>query len=386
MRLLFICSWFAVVVFAAATAAAEEPCRGSGDAWSEFFRSWNRAASLATDLTRRKATCGWTRAAALKGGKAWSGTCGPASRRRACCCKRHCTNEKNLPCRRRKSSRPNELAAMEEWIRDRSAVARGHRAKSENRSLDPAKRRAIRRRVERPAQPDRARFSTASGSISGRSGRSVPARTAAHEPRTWVATPDRPIYPRRSSESAKRTAVARGRSPHARPAACTSILTGPAADAERAGPLSRRPAARTPTSELVDELLASPRYGEHAARMWLDVVRYSDSNGFDWDEFRPKAWMFRDYVIRSLNADKPFDQFIREQLAGDELLDGPPQTLAGAGLAHRDRLSAAWPAGQLGAAVQRAGRARTEWMADLVETTGGAFLGSDVLLLPLPRP
>src|SRR5690606_32984617 len=58
---------------------------------------------------------------------------------------------------------------------------------------------------------------------------------------------------------------------------------------------------------LVDSLLASPRYGEHAARMWLDVVRYSDSNGFDWDEFRPNAWKFRDYVIRSLNADKPFD-------------------------------------------------------------------------------
>ena len=79
---------------------------------------------------------------------------------------------------------------------------------------------------------------------------------------------------------------------------------------------------------LVDELLASPRFGEHFARMWLDVVRYSDSNGFDWDEFRPQAWRFRDYVVRSFNADKPFDQFIREQLAGDELFDGPPTTPA----------------------------------------------------------
>src|SRR3954447_6623058 len=77
---------------------------------------------------------------------------------------------------------------------------------------------------------------------------------------------------------------------------------------------------------LADELLASPRFGEHFARMWLDVVRYSDSNGFDWDEFRPQAWRFRDYVVRSFNADKPFDQFVREQLAGDELLDGPPKT------------------------------------------------------------
>ncbi|HZJ14428.1 MAG TPA: DUF1549 domain-containing protein, partial [Chthoniobacteraceae bacterium] len=70
-------------------------------------------------------------------------------------------------------------------------------------------------------------------------------------------------------------------------------------------------------------LLASPRYGEHWARMWLDVVRYSDSNGFDWDEFRPQAWRFRDYVIRSFNADKPFDRFVREQIAGDEMLAGP---------------------------------------------------------------
>ncbi|HKD36941.1 MAG TPA: DUF1553 domain-containing protein, partial [Pirellulales bacterium] len=126
---------------------------------------------------------------------------------------------------------------------------------------------------------------------------------------------------------------------------------------------------------LVDELLASPRYGEHAARMWLDVVRYSDSNGFDWDEFRPKAWMFRDYVIRSLNADKPFDQFIREQLAGDELLDGPPKTPA-----EQDCLLATGylrlgPQDNSAALFNEQSRARAEWMADLVETTSGAFLG-----------
>ncbi len=126
---------------------------------------------------------------------------------------------------------------------------------------------------------------------------------------------------------------------------------------------------------LVDELLASPRYGEHATRMWLDVVRYSDSNGYDWDEFRPKAWMFRDYVIRSLNADKPFDEFVREQLAGDELLDGPPQTPA-----EQDCLLATGylrlgPQDNSAPLFSEQNRARAEWMADLVETTGGAFLG-----------
>ena len=126
---------------------------------------------------------------------------------------------------------------------------------------------------------------------------------------------------------------------------------------------------------LVDELLASPRYGEHWARMWLDAIRYSDSNGFDWDEFRPKAWRFRDYVIRSLNADKPFDQFIREQLAGDELFRGPPKSAA-----ERDALIATGylrlgPQDNSAPLFNEQGRARSELLADLTETTGSAFLG-----------
>src|SRR5262249_57964756 len=74
----------------------------------------------------------------------------------------------------------------------------------------------------------------------------------------------------------------------------------------------------------VDRLLASPSFGEHWGRMWLDVVRYSDSNGFDWDEYRPEAWRFRDYVVRSFNDDKPFDQPNPRILAGDEIGDRPP--------------------------------------------------------------
>lgn len=127
--------------------------------------------------------------------------------------------------------------------------------------------------------------------------------------------------------------------------------------------------------QLVDRLLKSPRYGEHWARFWLDAVRYSDSNGFDWDEFRPRAWRFRDYVIRSMNADKPFDQFIREQLAGDELLPGPPRDEA-----ERDSLIATGflrlgPHDNSAASFNEQDRSRAELMADLVETTGSAFLG-----------
>ncbi|HSG69330.1 MAG TPA: PSD1 and planctomycete cytochrome C domain-containing protein, partial [Planctomycetaceae bacterium] len=72
---------------------------------------------------------------------------------------------------------------------------------------------------------------------------------------------------------------------------------------------------------VVDRLLASPHYGEQMARHWLDVVRYADTAGFSNDFERPNAWRYRDYVIRSFNRDKPFDQFIYEQLAGDEILE-----------------------------------------------------------------
>ena len=71
--------------------------------------------------------------------------------------------------------------------------------------------------------------------------------------------------------------------------------------------------------KLVDRLLESPHYGERQARRWLDLARYADSDGFQNDQTRPNNWRYRDYVIDSFNKDKPFDQFIREQLAGDEL-------------------------------------------------------------------
>ncbi len=78
---------------------------------------------------------------------------------------------------------------------------------------------------------------------------------------------------------------------------------------------------------LIDRLLASPHYGEHAAQHWLDVTRYADSAGFSNDFERPHAWRYRDYVIRSFNDDKPYDRFVIEQLAGDELASDDPEML-----------------------------------------------------------
>ena len=74
--------------------------------------------------------------------------------------------------------------------------------------------------------------------------------------------------------------------------------------------------------KVVDRLLASPHYGERWATKWLDVVRYADTNGYELDADRPHAWRYRDYVIRSFNADKPYDRFVKEQLAGDEMFPG----------------------------------------------------------------
>jgi hypothetical protein len=82
---------------------------------------------------------------------------------------------------------------------------------------------------------------------------------------------------------------------------------------------------------LVEKLLDSPHYGEHWARYWLDLVRYAETNSFERDGAKPYVWRYRDYVIRSLNEDKPYDQFLREQLAGDELDEVTAESLIATG-------------------------------------------------------
>jgi cytochrome c553 len=92
---------------------------------------------------------------------------------------------------------------------------------------------------------------------------------------------------------------------------------------------------QSPTPEALDrvvsDLLARPGYGERWGRHWLDLVRYAETNGYERDATKPHVWRYRDYVIRSLNDDKPFDRFILEQLAGDELPDADAETLTAMG-------------------------------------------------------
>ncbi|MEM0924605.1 MAG: DUF1553 domain-containing protein, partial [Planctomycetota bacterium] len=126
----------------------------------------------------------------------------------------------------------------------------------------------------------------------------------------------------------------------------------------------------TPTREaferLVDQLLADPRYGEHVARSWLDLVRYAESDGYRADEFRPDAFRYRDYVVESFNDDKPYDRFIKEQLAADELYPDDPKALVGLGFLRH------W------VYEWNIRDARTQWttiLEDITDTTADVFLG-----------
>lgn len=119
---------------------------------------------------------------------------------------------------------------------------------------------------------------------------------------------------------------------------------------------------------LIGRLLASPRYGEKWGQFWLDVIRFSESEGFEYDRELPGAWRFRDYVIRSLNEDKPFNQFISEHIAGDEFENPSEDELIAAGF-HR-----------FGPVRRNAGNpeialSRNEVLTERTDIIGAAFMG-----------
>ncbi|MDB5311960.1 MAG: Planctomycete cytochrome, partial [Gemmataceae bacterium] len=124
--------------------------------------------------------------------------------------------------------------------------------------------------------------------------------------------------------------------------------------------------------KVVDRLLASKHYGERWARHWLDVVRYGETDGFERNAPRPNAWPYRDWVIRSLNADLPYDEFVRLQLAGDVLRPGDPDAVKATGF-----LVAGVHNTVLGNDQMRA-VARQDELEDLVGAVGQTFLGLTV--------
>ncbi|HET6328165.1 MAG TPA: DUF1549 and DUF1553 domain-containing protein [Planctomycetaceae bacterium] len=119
-------------------------------------------------------------------------------------------------------------------------------------------------------------------------------------------------------------------------------------------------------SRLVDRLLDDPGYGERWGRHWLDLVRYAESNGYERDAAKPSVWRYRDWVIDSLNSDKPYDRFVLEQLAGDELPDATAETIIATGF---NRLGP-WDDEPADPAEDR-----FDQLDDLVRTTSQAFLG-----------
>ncbi len=117
---------------------------------------------------------------------------------------------------------------------------------------------------------------------------------------------------------------------------------------------------------LIDRLLASPYYGQRWGRHWLDLVRYAESDGYRQDAFRPQAWRYRDYVVRSFNTDKTYDRFLTEQLAGDELDPDDPELRVATGYLR------------LGTYEYNQRDVRGQWadiLNDITDTTGEVFLG-----------
>ncbi|WP_202921257.1 PSD1 and planctomycete cytochrome C domain-containing protein [Anatilimnocola aggregata] len=140
------------------------------------------------------------------------------------------------------------------------------------------------------------------------------------------------------------------------PAAITAFAIDPAPDAYE---------------KLVDRLMASPQFGERWAQHWLDVVRYAESEGYEYDRHVPDAWRFRDYVVQAFNLDKPVDQFVAEQIAGDELAPQDHEALS-ASIFHR-----------LGPVRRNAGNpdialSRNEVLTERTDIIGVAFLGLSV--------
>ena len=120
--------------------------------------------------------------------------------------------------------------------------------------------------------------------------------------------------------------------------------------------------------KLVEQLLASPHYGERWGQHWLDVVRFAETDGFEYDTHRKDAWRYRDYVIRAFNNDKPYDRFLTEQLAGDEIASQEDETLIASGFNRLGPL-------RKNAGNQEVASSRNEVLTEMTNAVGSALLG-----------
>ena len=271
-------------------------------------RSWRRGARGVTGRRSRRAACGSTR-----GRRSWPGaTTGPAvvpgNAEGEPAGRRDQLRRRPTRCRRSRSSPTEEIATLTRWVEmgapwgvDDVRRAGDPVARSPGR---PISRRHFQRAgpaLVLPADPPGHASRRATDAGAGRETRSIAS--------SWPGSTS--TGSRRRPEADRRTLIRRvtfdltGLPPT--PGEVAAFLADPSPDAYE---------------RLVDRLLASPHYGERWARHWLDLVRYAETAGHEFDYDIPNAFRYRDYVIRALNADLPYDQFVIEQLAGD-LLDAP---------------------------------------------------------------
>ncbi|MCC2669438.1 MAG: Planctomycete cytochrome [Armatimonadetes bacterium] len=150
-------------------------------------------------------------------------------------------------------------------------------------------------------------------------------------------------------------------------------------ECEREAAAPPTPKAQHPTlgayERLVDRLLASPRYGERWARHWLDVARFAESQGFERDKVRENAWRYRDWVIRALNQDLPYNRFMQWQVAGDVLPDATRESVTATGFL----VAGPWDeVGNLQVSELMKARVREDELEDIVSAVGQTFLGLTV--------
>ncbi len=166
---------------------------------------------------------------------------------------------------------------------------------------------------------------------------------------------------RMSAEADRRTLIRRA----------TFDLTGLPPTPEAVAAFVADPASNA-YEKLIDELLASPGYGERWGRHWMDVIRFGESHGYEQNHLRPNAWHFRDYIIRSFNDGKPFDRFLQEHLAAD-VLSADPKEAVGTGFL------VAGPHDTVGNAAEAPKRQqRADDLDDMINATASAFLGLTV--------
>ncbi|MFN0101883.1 MAG: DUF1549 and DUF1553 domain-containing protein [Bryobacteraceae bacterium] len=192
----------------------------------------------------------------------------------------------------------------------------------------------------------------------------IPAFTAPAD-KAWVKTPIDAFVLARLQKEGLHAAPEADRPTLIRRASFTLRGLPPTPEEVRAFVNDKSPIA---WDRVVDGYLNSPQYGERWAQHWLDVVRYSETDGFEYDTHRNGAWRFRDYVVRSLNEDKPYDRFVMEQLAGDEIDSKSEWLRVASGLQRLGPL-------RKNAGNQEVASSRSEVLTEMTNIVGAAFLG-----------